>query len=279
MSACAEKSNKAFEKYEFAHATSATHSFFLHDFCDVYLELLKPRFDRDAEVTPEVLADRNVACDVLYTVLDQCFRIMHPLLPFLTEELYQRLPPAPNKCESICIAPYPAHVIAWQSEALEEEMEVVREIAGAVRSLKASLGLLNKDSPSGFIRHTDAAWQAKLDSLTSRVSRMSLVGDFKVLPGDAASPPGTLSRVVNEKCSVYMEVAGVDLSKELDKMKKKIVSTEKTNASIMAKMDGKGYDKVPADIKEKNVKALEAGRVELRELTKSLESLQQAMRN
>jgi len=278
LSMCADKTDKAFKKYEFANATTATYSFFLHDFCDVYLELLKPRFDRDAEVTPEILADRNVACDVLYTVLDQCFRLMHPLLPFLTEELYQRLPPSPSKCESICIAPYPTHVIAWQNVALEEEMDMVREIVGAVRSLKESLGLLNKARPSGFIRHTDAFSREKLGSLTTRVSRMSLVGDFKVLPADAEAPPGTLSRVVNNKCLVYMEVAGVDLSKELEKLKKKIVSTEKTNASLLAKIEGPGSDKVPADIKEKNLEKLEAGRVELLELNKSLESIQQAMK-
>eukprot|EP00419_Tripos_fusus_P065740 CAMPEP_0172910742 /NCGR_PEP_ID=MMETSP1075-20121228/185202_1 /TAXON_ID=2916 /ORGANISM="Ceratium fusus, Strain PA161109" /LENGTH=1057 /DNA_ID=CAMNT_0013768925 /DNA_START=20 /DNA_END=3193 /DNA_ORIENTATION=- len=277
LSTCAEKTNKAFEKYEFGSATSATHSFFLHDFCDVYLELLKPRFDRDAEVTPEVLADRNVACDVLYTVLDQCFRLMHPLLPFLTEELYQRLPPSPNKSESICIAPYPVHVIAWQNEALDGEMEVVREIVGAVRSLKVSLGLANSARPSGFIRHTDASLQQKLGSLRIRVSRLGLVGDLKVLPADAAAPPGTLSRVVNDKCIVFMEVAGVDLSKELEKLQKKIVSTEKTNASYVAKMEAPGYaEKVPPAVQEKNAEKLEAGRVELAELLKSLESIQQA---
>merc|ERR1712050_624267 len=132
ISRCAQKSNTAFEKYEFANATTATYSFFLYELCDVYLELLKPRFQgsaADEKVSEEVAADRLTACYVLYTCLDWSFRLMHPLLPFLTEELYQRLPASPTKCKSITIAPFPLGVVGWVNTLVEDEYEVAQSIA------------------------------------------------------------------------------------------------------------------------------------------------------
>merc|ERR1712217_26882 len=87
LSACAEKCDKAFKNYEFANATTATFSFFQYEFCDKYLELLKPRFygDKADVVEAKVEEDRQVAREVLYVCLDLSFRLMHPLLPFLTE--------------------------------------------------------------------------------------------------------------------------------------------------------------------------------------------------
>jgi valyl-tRNA synthetase len=136
LSACAEKTNKAFEKYEFANATTATYSFFQYEFCDVYLELLKPRFHGldGADVSDEVKADQQAAREVLYTCLDRSLRLMHPLLPYLTEELYQRLPPSPTKVESITIAPYPTTILGWINDGIEKEMEVASDIAKQFRS-------------------------------------------------------------------------------------------------------------------------------------------------
>ncbi|OLP78919.1 Valine--tRNA ligase [Symbiodinium microadriaticum] len=126
LSFSAQKANDGMTKYEFANVTTATYSFFLYELCDVYLELLKPRFYGETQ-DESILKDRQVAREVLYVCLDWSMRLMHPLLPYLTEELYQRLPPSPIKCESVTIAPYPVHVIAWQNEALEKEMEEAAE--------------------------------------------------------------------------------------------------------------------------------------------------------
>mmetsp|Transcript_49822 Transcript_49822/g.153860 ORF Transcript_49822/g.153860 Transcript_49822/m.153860 type:complete len:1584 (+) Transcript_49822:1327-6078(+) len=276
LSACAEKSNKAFEKYEFANATTATYSFFLYDLCAVYLELLKPRFHAEGEGAK---ADQQVAKEVLYVCLDWSFRLMHPLLPYLTEELYQRLPPSPVKSESICVAPYPTHVIAWTNEQVEKEMEVVSEIAARFRSQKKSLGLAESARPKGFLRHNEKALLGKLTKLTSRLSCMAGYAEVTVLEEGASSPSGTLRDVVNDKCVIFTEVSGLDLTAELAKLQKKVTSAEKMAASYEAKMAMAGYEeKVPAEVREMNAQKLKEKQLETEELKRAVASIEEAMR-
>lgn len=278
LSACAEKSNQGFQKYEFASATSATYSFFLYELCDVYLELLKPRFYGSTE-DAAVLEDRKVARQVLYVCLDWSFRLMHPLLPYLTEELYQRLPPSPTKHETIVLAPFPTHVIAWYNHGVEAEMEVISEIARHFRSQKTSLGLAPNARPRGSVRHSDPEWTKRLEKLSTRISRMGGVGDVEVLGEQSAAPSGSLRDVVNEKCLIFTEVAGLDLSQELAKLEKKVISAQKMAASYEAKMAVAGYEeKVPASVREMNTQKLEASRTELDELSRAVAGIQEAMR-
>ncbi|CAE8739177.1 unnamed protein product [Polarella glacialis] len=282
LSACAQKSNQAFENKEFANATTATYSFFLYELCDVYLELLKPRFygeSTEETVDEKVVEDRKVARQVLYICLDWSMRLMHPLLPYLTEELYQRLPPSPTKYESICIAQYPTHVIAWTNEALEKDMEVISEIAKHFRSQKTSLGLAPNARPKGFLRHSDADTAKRLSQLTTRISRMGGVGTIEVLAADASAPSQAMRDVVNEKCIIFTEVAGLDLSQELAKLKKKVESAEKMVQSYVVKMTAPGYEeKVPASVRDMNTQKHEASKVELQELQNAVENIAQAMK-
>jgi len=93
--------NKSFENYEFAQATQVAHSFWLYDLCDNYLECLKPIFTSSDEVK------KAIARRVLYTCLDLGLRLLSPFMPFITEELFQRLPRSNTEIASICVAPFP----------------------------------------------------------------------------------------------------------------------------------------------------------------------------
>ena len=233
LSFCAQKTNESLEKYEFANATTATYSFFLYELCDVYLELLKPRFY--GETTDEaVLKDREVAKHVLYVSLDWSMRLMHPLLPYLTEELYQRLPPSPTKCESITIAPFPTAVNAWRSEALEREMEVTSEIAKQFRSQKTSLGFSPGARPDAFIRHQEEEATQQIERLRTQIARMAGLGSIQVLAKEKADPQGTMRDVVNEKCLIFTKVEGLDLSGEKAKLQKKVISAQTPDAASLS---------------------------------------------
>lgn len=277
LSACAEKTNSAFEKYEFAHATTSTYSFFRYELCDVYMELLKPRFYGEA-TSSAVEEDRRVAREVFYVCFDWILRLMHPLLPFLTEECYQRLPPSPSKCESIVIAPFPKAVIAWRNDALEDEMTVVEEIAARFRSQKKSLNLPENARPKGMVQHQDPEWSTKLRKIASRVSRMGLVGDVGILDEAAPQPAGTVRDVVNAKCIIFVEVAGLDLSQELAKLQKKLQTAESFVASYQKKMAVPNYeDKVPEDVRAQNKEKLEASITEVAEFERAIANIKAAM--
>jgi len=278
LSACAEKTNRALEKYEFAGATTACYDFFLKELCDVYLELLKPRLYGEAE-NDDALKDRQLACEVLYVCLDWSFRLMHPLLPYLTEELYQRLPPSPNKFESITTASFPTHVISWFNLAVEDEMEVVSEIAKGFRSQKKSLGLSPGARPRGYVRHSDPNWHERLVALSSRISRRGEVGDVEILSVGAPQPSGTLRDVINDRCIIFTEVSGIDLSQELAKIQKKLASAENMVKSYEGKMKVPGYlEKVPEKVRETNQQNLESNLKQCEELKQALANVQEAMK-
>lgn len=275
---CAEKSNNAFRDYEFAHATTATFNFFQYEFCDVYLELLKTRLH--GEETEENKLDRKVAREVLYTCLDWCLRLMHPLLPYLTEELYQRLPPSPNKYESICIASYPMNVIAWKNEILEGEFEAIAEICKRFRSQKTSIGFQPSARPKCYIRCSSDVegepWVCRLPKVCAQISCMGQVGEIQVLKPDAAKPAGTLQDVVSKDCLIFIEVAGLDLTKELAKIQKKVESAQKSVKSIEAKINIPNYEeKVPGHIRDQNAEKLVEAQVECEELKRALAAIQE----
>lgn len=276
LSAAALKTNKGMENYEFAHCTTATYNFFLYEFCDVYLELLKARLQ--GEETEATAPDRKVAREVLYVCLDWSLRLMHPFLPYLTEELYQRLPASPNKYESITIAPYPVHVNAWVNEAIEEEFEVISEIAKQFRSQRTSMGFELAARPKCYVRHTDEYWTGRLPSLASQIGKLGWVGPAQVLKSDS-QPEGTLQAVVHKDCFIYLEVAGLDLSQQLKKLEKKVDSCKKTVKGFETKMSIPNYEeKVPESIREKNAEGLKAAQVELEETERAMATIKKVMK-
>lgn len=103
LTAAIELCNNGFEHYDFPSITTACYNFWLYELCDVYLECLKPVFTTGTE------EKKSKARQVLYACLDIGLRLLSPIMPFISEELYQRLPRANyNEVHSICVADYPS---------------------------------------------------------------------------------------------------------------------------------------------------------------------------
>merc|ERR1719421_277002 len=215
-----ETTNKGFRSYLFADATTALYNFWLHDLSDVYLEGIKRRMATEDE-------SKRVALEVLFMCLDRGLRALHPLLPFVTEELYQRLPVAPWKSESICIAQYPTECPTWVNPKVEESMENLQKVCAGFRSLAASVSLHPRERPAAFLRHKDPSVVKVLVAAEPLLLHLGKVGSFTVLEA-GKDPSGSVASVVNDQCSVYLQVAAlVDLGKEADKQEKKLAAAEK----------------------------------------------------
>jgi valyl-tRNA synthetase len=123
-----------FGAFRFDEACNRLYHFFWGDLCDWYIELAKPALSGEAP--------RPRTGEVLLTVLDRSLRLLHPVMPFLTEEVWQRLPgheaihPA-----TICLAPYPAREETWESAEVEADMEVLMHVVTRVRGLRSEMGL------------------------------------------------------------------------------------------------------------------------------------------
>ena len=93
--------NRSFERYTLGEAANAFYNFWQYELCDVYLEATKPIFATGSKEEKELTAL------TLFTCLEHGLRCLHPMMPFISEELYQKLPNFPGKVKSITIAPYP----------------------------------------------------------------------------------------------------------------------------------------------------------------------------
>lgn len=122
------------EAYKFSEATSSIYSWWQYQLCDVFIEAIKPYFNDSQEFE----AARGASRDTLWLCLNTGLRLLHPFMPYVTEELWQRLPQPKEACrkDSIMISEYPSTVQEWENDQVENEMEIVLDAVSKLRSLR-----------------------------------------------------------------------------------------------------------------------------------------------
>jgi valyl-tRNA synthetase len=181
----AAETNAALSEYNLMQAVSAVHSFWLYDLCDVYIEVTKPVFapeNSDAE-------GKRCAQNVLYTCLEAGLRLLHPFMPFVTEELYQRLPRrATDTRPSIMVAPYPRASDIGVSAEQAAEFERVHLIAKHIRSFAAENKLAPRTAAFS-ITAADAATMRFLAVQEHAIAALTrAVGCLSVGPSETEPP-------------------------------------------------------------------------------------------
>jgi len=217
LSNAARQANEGFKIYDFSQTTSALYSFWYYELCDVYLEVMKPIMQSESDEL------KQSAKQTLYTCLDNGLRLLHPFMPFVTEELWHRLPPRrENKIESICISPYPQCVEARLDVQVEHEMKFVQDIIHSVRGLRASFGL-TKERPQIFINlHNQNLFNCIDSNYKDIICFLSQSAEAKVILNENTAPGGCAVEIVNENCEVYMMIQGiVDIQAEINKLESK----------------------------------------------------------
>ncbi|MBI4733643.1 MAG: valine--tRNA ligase, partial [Rubrobacteridae bacterium] len=125
--------DEAIAAYNFAEASRLIYDFFWSDFADWYIELAKPRLYKAEEKH-----ERLVAQNLLVTIMDHTLRLLHPFMPFITEEIWQKLPGAG---ESIVVASWPAGKELYLDESAEYEMSLLQSVTSSIRAIKSVLGI------------------------------------------------------------------------------------------------------------------------------------------
>lgn len=143
MTMAARDINKAISDREFMRSTTIIYQYWYNQLCDVYIENSKAIIQ---DGTPE---EKKSAIETLYTALEGALTMIHPYMPFLTEELWQRLPRRPeDKTPSIVLAKYPVYDASMDDPASEEAYELVLGISKGIRSLMSEYSL--KDEGQGL---------------------------------------------------------------------------------------------------------------------------------
>ncbi|XP_058834908.1 valine--tRNA ligase [Topomyia yanbarensis] len=268
LSNCIDTSNKGFEKYEFAQATNACYNFWLYDLCDVYLECLKPVFQSGSEEA------KASARRTLYTCLNLGLKLLSPFMPFITEELYQRLPRADaDHISSICVAPYPELESSnWHNEVLEKEFEFVQRAAKVIRSARSDYNLPNKTKTDAYIVCSEETAKATLERFAADLATMSY--SQILLTGDEL-PSGCAILTVSGACIVHLLLKGlIEVDKEIDKLGKKRDNLTSTVGKLEQAMAASDYcTKVPEDVRTANQDKLEQSKVEIERIIAAMETL------
>ncbi|XP_065085504.1 valine--tRNA ligase [Ochlerotatus camptorhynchus] len=268
MANCIDVSNKGFEKYEFAQTTSACYDFWLYDLCDVYLECLKPVFQSGTEEA------KASARKTLYTCLNIGLKLLSPFMPFITEELYQRLPRADvDQVASICVAPYPElESCNWHNEQLEKDFEFVQRVAKVIRSARSDYNLPNKMKTEAFVLCSDDSTKDTLESFIGDLTTMSY-SQINLI--SEAPPAGCAILTVSGACVVHLMLKGlIEVDKEVEKLSKKKENLSSTVGKLEQAIGAADYDnKVPEEVRKNNQEKLDQSKIEIERIIAAIETL------
>lgn len=267
LAGCIEVSNRGFEKYEFAQSTNACYNFWLYDLCDVYLECLKSVFQTGDEKR------KASARRTLYTCLNLGLKLLSPFMPFITEELYQRLPRGDlGSVASICVAPYPETAdCSWKDDSLEKGFEFVQKTARDIRSARSDYNIPNKTKTDAYFICADEGVRSALDRFGGELETMAFSNvHFGVVP-----PAGCAILTISGQCVVHLMLKGlIEVDKEIEKMNKKQESLTQTVTKLQQAMAVANYaSKVPEDVRKANQEKLEQSKVEIERLTAAIDTL------
>lgn len=233
------------EQRSFMSATSAVYNFWLYDLCDVYIEACKPMTDAGANED-----ERRSAQHTLYMCLDSGLKMLHPFMPFVTEELWHRLPARPAETsETIALTRFPewnaAHDYATEAAHFDDVFASVR----AVRGLAADYGVTSKLQV--FLEVSDVSARSMLD--TQRPVMQTLIKgceSIQVVDAASAVPAGCVVASVSSSIQAHLLVRGlIDIDQELSKLAKKLTLNETQLQRTTALTQKAEWAKTPEDVR------------------------------
>jgi len=228
------KVTELFEKFEFGEAGRLLYRFIWDDFCDWYIEMSKETLAGDDE------AAKLTTRSILVYVLDNTLRLLHPIMPFVTEEIWQSVPHAG---ESLVVATYPTVHPEQMDEKAAEEMEFLMDFIRSVRTVRNEMNTPLSKPINIIAKVSDAAHYAILKENESYIARFSNPEEF-VYGEDVEAPSDAVTSVITG-AEIYLPLAGLiniedeiaRLEKEAEKLQQEVDRVEKklSNEKFVAK--------------------------------------------
>ena len=229
------------ERYELGEAGRMIYEFLWSEFCDWYIELTKARlYDK------ENVRAKNTALYVLRTVLERTMRLLHPFMPFLTEEIWQKLP---HEGESIMRAPWPEVGDNDIDVAAETEMTAIMEVIKVTRNLRAELGTPPGKKSALILRVRDASLADTFAAHVDYFHALASASEVAFLAADAPDPENVVTGAL-AGAAVYLPLAGlIDVDKETARLTKERDNLEKEIGRLTGKLANAGFtSKAPAAV-------------------------------
>jgi valyl-tRNA synthetase len=235
--------DEALEEYRFNDAALALYHFTWHELCDWYLEVIKP-----ALISGE---GGDASRAVLAEALERTLRLLHPVIPFITEEIWQKLPN--RRGESIMTAEWPEPQDGWDDPEAEAEFEALMDMIGGIRNIRGELNISpNKEMPA----HIQVQDPRKLDVIMREsewIRRLARIApDWKVGP-DVERPKASAHTVFGYG-QAFVPIGGlIDVEEELKRLHKQIADANDVISGLEKKLANPAFiERAPAEIVEKD---------------------------
>ncbi|XP_071389983.1 valine--tRNA ligase, mitochondrial, partial [Centroberyx affinis] len=297
---------QGFEACELYTVTSALYSFWVHSLCDVYMESVKPALgQQDRRAAGQLHTEhsgraRQVASGgVLYHCVSVCLALLSPFMPFLTEELWQRLQPfrpaatttataTATAGASLCLQPYPrsSQLAHWHFPEEERDFPLVQEVVRVARSLRAQCGV-TKEKPAMWAVCSPGQAQTLLHfgpavETLSRISGLHIYcpqGDDGLLSLPSAPPPpkGSLVGVVDHSCQLHLHVqSGTNMDKQILQLSQRKDKLLPKLEALLGRTRSPDYlEKVPPHVRRETENKISALQQELKNTEEQLMVLQE----
>ncbi|MDD9886006.1 MAG: class I tRNA ligase family protein, partial [Gammaproteobacteria bacterium] len=252
-----EQTERWFREYRFDLIAAAMHEFVWHDFCDWYLEITKIIQDDGGGDGGDGSANgggdsarANRAC--LMDTLEACLRMLHPVIPFITAEIWQQIKPLTGHDEAdIQQRPYPlCGDVARDAEA-ERTMARLQSFVSAIRQVRSEMNVPPGRAVPVLLQNWGDADRALFDDCGGWIARLAGIGQLEWLAADSEAPPAAIALAGQVKILIPAEGL-IDIEAETLRLKKEIAKTEKTLAGMRTRLADRNFlDKAPADVIEK----------------------------
>ena len=250
------------ERFELGEAGRAIYDFIWSEVCDWYIEIAKPRL-----YNKEAAAERATAQHVLATVLVSAMKLLHPYMPFITEEIYQCLP---HEAESIMISKWPVADESLVDPEAERGMNAIMDSIKAIRNMRAEVNanpgkkipaiMLVSEDLHEVVAHND-----------SYIKLLGGIDNLELRPLNGEKPENAMAAVVTG-IEVYLPLAGlIDVEKETQRLSKELAAMEKDLQRAGGKLNNAGFlAKAPEDVIAKE-------RAKYEELSGKIEAVKKRM--
>lgn len=277
---------QSFESYELHSVTSALHTFWVNSLCDVYMEYMKPLLPPQAGET-----EGAVACSVLFHCVSMSLALLSPFMPFITEELWQRLqphqPPSSTAAQpSLCLQSYPSSqsLASWHFPDEERDFLWVQEVVRAARLLRAQSGV-TKEKPAMWLECSHGQAKILLDfspalCTLSRVSSVQLLcpvqeGDVPQPAPSSGPPKGCVVAVVDHTCRLHLDIkSGANVDRQIAELTQRRDRLVPKLEQLLARVRSEDYhNKVPPHVREAQDRKVLAYQQELQNTEEQLKQL------
>ncbi len=237
------KVNAALEEYRFNDAALSLYQFTWHELCDWYIEVIKPSLLKESG------GEANKA--VLGRVLERTLRLLHPIVPFISEEIWQKLPGREGK--SIMIAPWPEPEPAWDDPEAEEKFGALMDMLSGVRNIRGELNI----PPGKVVQAQVHIEEPEVGTLIREESewflRLGKIDDNIIIGPDVERPEASAS-AVSGSTQIFVPIGGlIDVDEEIRRLDKQIKDIGKSIESLEKKLSNASFlDRAPAEVVQKD---------------------------